>query len=352
MRGGSLDECRAHVDADLGGGGWIAAMFGQIVGKGGDRGGILGVGHEQHLRAIQIDEQRDIVVAAACGGLVEGHPADAAVIGTGAGRIDRVVDDPPQPGIVLANHAGGGGNRHGGDQVHDMGLKQQRKAAAVARPRHAHRLDAASLASDARPTRIQIGLVLPEVQMPPRQRPCVVDRAVRRATGRAGEPRVLVERDVDVQPLRRRIEARPGDKPRFLQPQRRLKRLKIPHIRRPAKFNRRHARLDAAVKPVPTPEYNLELWDLHLKQRGAIFWKRTMSLSETFEHAGGSQPRSPELPIYLYASTLAQAENLGLHQMAHISHLSYEKLAWFTKWYIREETLKKTFTKIVNRQYH
>jgi len=40
-------------------------------------------------------------VAAACGGLVEGHPADAAVIGTGAGRIDIVVDDPPQPGVVL-----------------------------------------------------------------------------------------------------------------------------------------------------------------------------------------------------------------------------------------------------------
>src|SRR5205085_11597922 len=103
------------------------------------------------------------------------------------------------------------------------------------------------------------------------QRPCVVDRAARRATGRAGELRVLVERDVDVQPLRRRIEARPGDKPRFLQPQRRLKRLKIPHIRRPAKFNRRHARLDAAVKPVPIPEYNLEVWGLHLKQRGAMY---------------------------------------------------------------------------------
>jgi hypothetical protein len=116
-----------------------------------------------------------------------------------------VVDDPPQPGVVLADHPCGRGNRHGGDQVHDMRFEQQREAAALARPRHAHLLDATGIASDARHTRIQIGLVLPEVQMPPRQRPCVVDRAFRRAAGRAGEQRVLVERDVDVQPLCRRI---------------------------------------------------------------------------------------------------------------------------------------------------
>jgi TnpA family transposase len=70
-----------------------------------------------------------------------------------------------------------------------------------------------------------------------------------------------------------------------------------------------------------------------------------------FEHAGGSQPTSPEQLVYLHASVLAQAENFGLHQMAHIAHLSYEKLAWYTTWYIREETLKQGFTAIVNMQY-
>jgi hypothetical protein len=76
------------------------------------------------------------------------------------------------------------------------------------------------------------------------------------------------------------------------------------------------------------------------------------NLPAHFEHAGGSQPRSPELLTYLYASILAQAENFGLHQMANIAHLSYEKLGWFTNWYIREETLKKGFTSIVNAQFH
>jgi hypothetical protein len=179
------------------------------------------------------------------------------VIGPGAGRIDIMVDDPPQPGVVLAEYAGCGGNRHGGDQVHDMSFKEQREAAARARPRHADLPDAAGSASDAWHARIQVGLVLPEVQMPPRQRPCVVDRTTCRAAGRAGEQRPLVERDVDVQSLRHRIEAGSGNKPRVLQPQGRLKRLKIPHIRRPAKFNQPHARAGAMVQSLPTPERNL-----------------------------------------------------------------------------------------------
>ncbi len=90
----------------------------------------------------------------------------------------------------------------------------------------------------------------------------------------------------------------------------------------------------------------VEITDLFIEVGGWV------NLPEPFEHAAGSQPRSLELSIYLYASTLAQAENLGLHQMAHIANLSYEKLAWYTKWYIREETLKKAFTRIVNMQYH
>jgi hypothetical protein len=63
--GGALDEGRAHVDADLGDLGHIAAMLLQVSGEGADRGGILAVGHEQHLPAIEVDEERDVVVAAA-----------------------------------------------------------------------------------------------------------------------------------------------------------------------------------------------------------------------------------------------------------------------------------------------
>jgi len=89
----------------------------------------------------------------------------------------------------------------------------------------------------------------------------------------------------------------------------------------------------------------VELTDLLIEVDG---WTH---FSACFEHAGGSQPRSPELLTYLYASILAQAENFGLQQMANIAHLSYDKLAWHTTWYIREETLKSGFTTLVNAQY-
>ena len=71
-----------------------------------------------------------------------------------------------------------------------------------------------------------------------------------------------------------------------------------------------------------------------------------------FEHAGGSQPRNKELLIYLYASIQAQACNFGLSQMAEISHLSYDRIAWTTNWYIREDTLKSATNMLVNYQYH
>lgn len=78
---------------------------------------------------------------------------------------------------------------------------------------------------------------------------------------------------------------------------------------------------------------------------------RWTNFTSAFEHAGGAQPRSTTLLIHLYASLLSQACNLGLSQMADISHLSYEQLAWTTNWYIREETLKAATTTLVNSHY-
>jgi TnpA family transposase len=37
--------------------------------------------------------------------------------------------------------------------------------------------------------------------------------------------------------------------------------------------------------------------------------------------------------------------------MARISDLSYQKLAWCTNWYVRDETLKAATTRLVNFQY-
>jgi hypothetical protein len=76
------------------------------------------------------------------------------------------------------------------------------------------------------------------------------------------------------------------------------------------------------------------------------------NFSDKFEHAGGSQSRNKEFLVDLYASILAQACNFGLLNMAEISGRSYNKLAWCTNWYVREETLQEAINTLVNFQYH
>ena len=74
--------------------------------------------------------------------------------------------------------------------------------------------------------------------------------------------------------------------------------------------------------------------------------------SSALTHAGGNISRPPETQKYLYAAILAQATNLGLSRMATIANLSYDRLVWFTNWYLREDTLKEANTAIINFQYH
>ena len=79
---------------------------------------------------------------------------------------------------------------------------------------------------------------------------------------------------------------------------------------------------------------------------------RWVQFSRHFEHAGGSEPRTPDFLVHLYASIFAQACNFGLFEFARIADLSYDRLAWCTNWYIREETLRAAITSIVNYHHH
>lgn len=71
-----------------------------------------------------------------------------------------------------------------------------------------------------------------------------------------------------------------------------------------------------------------------------------------FEHPASNEPKTKELRIYLYASILAQACNLGLAEVAQMSDLSYQQLLWCTNWYLREETLRPAMAEIVNYHHH
>ena len=74
--------------------------------------------------------------------------------------------------------------------------------------------------------------------------------------------------------------------------------------------------------------------------------------SRHFVHAADAEALRPALLPHLYASLLAHACNFGLEQMAHLTDLAYDHLAWCTTWYLREETLKAAFTTLVNYHHH
>lgn len=78
---------------------------------------------------------------------------------------------------------------------------------------------------------------------------------------------------------------------------------------------------------------------------------RWCNFTEHLIHAGGATSRTRDLPIHLYAATLAQACNFGLANMAEVADLSPRQLAWTTEWYLREESLRAAITAVVNHQH-
>ena len=161
--GDALDEGRAHIDADFADGLGHAAMGCKVLGECGDRAGVAAFGGEQHPGLLDIDEQRDIVVASPRGGFVDGDPRDASGIGARPRLIDVVMDQAPQFCVVLADDPGDGLDGHGRDHGHHHGLEQQGEAAIGPRPWRGDLLDAALLAAHPRHTGVQIGLVLKEM---------------------------------------------------------------------------------------------------------------------------------------------------------------------------------------------
>ena len=227
--GDALDEGRAHVDADFADGLGRAAMGCEVLDERGDRGGVAAFGGEQHSGLVDIDEQRDIVVTAPRGGLVDGDPRDADGVGARSRLIDVVMDHAPQFGVVLADDPGDGLDRHRRDHGHHHRLEQQGEAAVGSRPWHGDLLDAAFLAAHARHTGVQISLVLEEIEVSPGHPLGVVGRAVLRAAGRAGEAAAWPEVDLDIQAMRLGVEVGAHHGPWRRQAERLLHQRRIVH---------------------------------------------------------------------------------------------------------------------------
>lgn len=73
--------------------------------------------------------------------------------------------------------------------------------------------------------------------------------------------------------------------------------------------------------------------------------------SRRLVHAGGGQPRASGHMRYLYAAVLAQGCNVTLAEMARSAELSYDRLVYATRWYLREETLKAAVAELVDHQH-
>jgi TnpA family transposase len=152
-----------------------------------------------------------------------------------------------------------------------------------------------------------------------------------------GEERIA-ERRAELEALLRRVDERlPGyNRVRIEDGE-----LVVPHVTaedRPASLITLERLVDERLPLV-------ELSDLLLEVDGMT------GFSMDLQHAGGAEPRTKNLLVQCHASILAQACNLGLTRMAQGADLSYEKLAWTTRWYLREETLRAAFTRIVNFQH-
>jgi TnpA family transposase len=73
--------------------------------------------------------------------------------------------------------------------------------------------------------------------------------------------------------------------------------------------------------------------------------------SQYLTHAGGGQPRTDDLLLHQPAAMVGQGTNMGLLEMAYSAGLVYDRLAWASTWYLREETLKAAVAALVNFQY-
>jgi len=60
--------------------------------------------------------------------------------------------------------------------------------------------------------------------------------------------------------------------------------------------------------------------------------------SQYLTHAGGGQPRTDDLLLHQHAAMVGQGTNMGLIEMAHSAGVAYDRLAWASPWYLREET--------------
>ena len=183
----TLEVCRAHVHAHMADRLGAAAMRGQVLGKSVQRLMITPLGNEEQALLLQIVHRRDVLMALAQAGLVDADVAHAAHVVFGSGLLDVVLDAPPQGLGIGPEMARRLGHRQFFAQAQRQRFKQQREAAALARPGHRHLAGlAAGAAGHAGNVSVQPRLKLEGAQVAPGAAHPFVDALIEHATVRAG----------------------------------------------------------------------------------------------------------------------------------------------------------------------
>ena len=146
---------------------------------------IFAHGQKQKLSGFGIDKISHVGVAFFTAGLIHRDVGDLTPIALPMGDADEVIDDSPEPGVVLTHEFGNCGDRHLRDQSHRHGLEHEGESASLAGPRNGDLADATLAAFDTRNLCREFGLVLPEVEVPPGAFPAIMDATTRGGTVRA-----------------------------------------------------------------------------------------------------------------------------------------------------------------------
>ncbi|OQC17944.1 MAG: hypothetical protein BWX79_00090 [Alphaproteobacteria bacterium ADurb.Bin100] len=214
------DEGLGHVHAHHFDGLGLALVGLEVPHKALDRAGVFaGCGIDQP-RLLQVVHQRDVVLAFGAAGLVDADDDNPGVAFLRPGPLDVGIDLAPQGVVRAAKDACAGGHGHLARQRQAQRLKQQREAAALARPGHLELGDGAAAATGhARQLAVHVGFELKEVQMAPAALAVVVQFLIDCATGRARRAPGLPD-DVQVDSTALNIQRHALYRPRRCQSQR------------------------------------------------------------------------------------------------------------------------------------
>ena len=170
-------------------------------------------------------------MATFCSGFVDANATEVREVHAFHRSLDVVLHDPPEPRVVLADEAGNGCDRHVRDERHGKRLEQQREAGARPRPGNGNLLDATVGTRDAGHARVQVGLVLEEVEMPPLLHRRVVHRAI--GLGAIGARKAAAAREVDpdIEALLRNVELARLDHPRRHKTESKLEQFDVTHVK-------------------------------------------------------------------------------------------------------------------------